>query len=146
MPNDSGPYLTGALFCEKVLREADGVLSLIRVVDRWTVTGPLERMPLTVIQTTLVILMRSGIFRGSSQITVGPESPSGIRMPIMTFPVVFEGDDDRGVGVVGPIGFPVQEPGVYWFDVAVDGNRFTRVPLRVSYLRVGTPPQASVPT
>lgn len=29
-----GPYIQVATFCERVLREADGVISLIRVVDQ----------------------------------------------------------------------------------------------------------------
>ena len=29
-----GPYITMATFCEKVLQEADGVLSVIRIIER----------------------------------------------------------------------------------------------------------------
>jgi hypothetical protein len=29
-----GPYLNAALLCEKVLQERDGVLSIIRIIDR----------------------------------------------------------------------------------------------------------------
>lgn len=32
----TGPYLNAALICEKMLREADGVLSPIRIIDRYT--------------------------------------------------------------------------------------------------------------
>ena len=31
-----GPYITMATFCEKVLQEADGVLSVIRIIERVT--------------------------------------------------------------------------------------------------------------
>jgi hypothetical protein len=135
MPVTGGPYLGAAIFCEKVLRETDGVLSLIRVVDRWTVNGVAEVMPLTVIQTTLVIMLKSGIHRGSSQITLTPTSPSGKLMQAVTLPTIFEGDDDRGVAAIANIGFPVQEDGVYWFDLEVDGQQMTKLPLRVAYLR-----------
>ncbi len=37
MPRTGGPYLVHAAICEKVLQEPDGVLSLIRVIDRVTV-------------------------------------------------------------------------------------------------------------
>ena len=33
-----GPYVCMALLCEKVLNEQDGVLSVIRVIDRITVS------------------------------------------------------------------------------------------------------------
>lgn len=140
MPVTGGPYLQVALFCEKVLREVDGVVSLIRIVDKWTVNGVAEVMPLTVIQTTLVIMMKSGIHRGSSQVTVTPTSPSGKLMQAITLPTIFEGDDDRGIALIAGIGFPVQEDGLYWFEVAVDGQAFTKLPLRVAYLRAAPIP------
>ena len=33
-PFERGPYIQVAAFCERVLQEADGVVSLIRIVDR----------------------------------------------------------------------------------------------------------------
>lgn len=132
-----GPYLVAAFFCEKALHEKDGVLSFIRMVDRWNVTGPTETMPPTLIQAYLVVLMKAGIHRGSAQITITPTKPSGELMPTIAFPVFFEGDEDRGTGVVAPLGFPVQEDGLYWFDVAVDGQAVTKMPLRIVYQRVG---------
>lgn len=146
MPVSGGPYLIAALFCDKVLREADGVLSFIRVVDRWNVTGSTEQMPPTIIQTNLVVLMKSGIHRGSSQITITPTSPSGALLQQVTLPTIFEGDDDHGSAVVAGIGFPVREAGLYWFDVAVEGQPITKIPLRVAYLRVGPIAQSTQPS
>lgn len=63
-----GPYLAMALLCEKVLREADGVLSLIRIVDRITVSfsGPDApvQMPPAPVNLTLVVGFKSGFARG----------------------------------------------------------------------------------
>lgn len=136
MAVSGGPYLQAAFFCEKVLREIDGVTSFIRVVDRWTVTGPSETMPPTLIQNTLVVQMKSGIHRGSSQLVITPTSPSGQMMPALTMSVLFEGDDDRGIALIAPMAFPAQEPGLYWFELTVDGRSFTQLPLRIVYLRV----------
>lgn len=113
MPVTGGPYLTAAYFCERVLREQDGVLSTIRIVDRWTVNGPTEAMPLTVIQASIVVLLKSGLYRGTGRITATPISPSNQRMEPIILPVVFGGDDDNGGGAVLPIGFPAQEDGLY---------------------------------
>lgn len=135
MPVTGGPYLQAAFFCEKALREVDSVLSFIRVVDKWTVNGPSQTIPPTVIQTNLVILMKSGIHRGPSQIMITPTSPSGKVMSPIPIQTVFEGDDDRGIAIVAGVGFPVQEDGLYWFDLTVDGQSFTKLPLRVVYLR-----------
>lgn len=32
-----GPYVNAALICEKVLQETDGVLSVVRIIDRFTI-------------------------------------------------------------------------------------------------------------
>jgi hypothetical protein len=136
MPIEGGPYLAAAFLCEKALREADGVNSFIRMIDRWTVTGPSYTMPATAIQATLVVAFKSGIHRGNAQLTITPTSPSDERMQSMTIPVFFEGDEDRGLAIVVPMAFPANEPGVYWFNVALDGRSFTEIPMRVVYHQV----------
>jgi hypothetical protein len=70
MPITDGPYLTAAFLCEKVLREADGVLSAVRIVDRWNINGPTETLTPAVIQASLVLMFKSGIYRGSAQLTI----------------------------------------------------------------------------
>jgi hypothetical protein len=144
MPITGGPYLTGAFFCDKVLREQDGVVSAIRIVDRWNVNGPDETMPTTILQTNLVVLLKSGIYRGSAQLTITPITPSNNRLQPVVFPLLFEGEDERGCGVVMPLGFPATESGVYWFEVMLAGQALetrviTAIPMRVAYLRMVNP-------
>src|SRR5271165_2674203 len=145
MPVMGGPYLTAAFLCEKALNEVDGVASFIRVVDKWTVTGTTEAMLPTLINATLVVIMRSGIHRGSSQLTIVPTTPSGAMMPPIVVPVSFEGDDDHGSGFIQPIGFPAQESGLYWFDVSLDSQPLTKIPLRIVYLRIAQAPGQPTP-
>lgn len=49
MPGKGGPYVQVAAFCEKVLVEQDGVVTLVRLIDRLThqAVGPgaPEKMP-----------------------------------------------------------------------------------------------------
>ena len=143
MPVSGGPYLTAAFFCERVLQEHDGVLSFIRVVDRWNIVGPTQVMAPSIIQATLVVLFKSGILRSSAQVTVTPISPTGDRMPPIILPVLFEGDDERGCGIVLPMGFPVREPGLYWFEVSLaaqgaSGAVLTQIPMRIFYLQTSS--------
>lgn len=143
MPVSAGPYLSAAFFCERVLQERDGVLSFIRVVDRWNIVGPTQTMPPTTIQATLVALFKSGTLRASAQLTITPVSPSGERMQSVVLPVLFEGDDERGGGTILPLGFPVKDPGLYWFEVglAVQGapaEVMTNIPMRIVYLQTGS--------
>lgn len=143
MPIQGGPYLAAAFLCEKALQEVDGVSSFIRIVDRWTVTGPTEVMPQTAIQATLVVIFKSGIHRGTGHVAITPVSPSDVRLTQLTVPVHFEGDEDRGTAVIIPMAFPVQEAGLYWFNISLDGRSFSEIPLRVIYHRVA--PMAQPP-
>ena len=143
MPVSGGPYLAAAFFCERVLQEKDEVMSFIRVVDRWNVVGSTQPMTPTVIQATLFVLFKSGILRSSAQLIVTPISPTNDRLQPISVPVLFEGDDERGVAVALPLRFPVNEAGLYWFEVAVsvhggEPSIFTYVPMRIAYLQTGS--------
>jgi hypothetical protein len=150
MPVSGGPYLQAAFFCEKALREADGVFSFIRAVDRWNIVGQSPTMIPTIIQATLVAMFKSGTFRASVPLVITPISPTNERMPPIIMPVLFEGDDERGGGVVLPMGFQVQEPGLYWFEVAITlpgeaSAVMTFIPMRVVYMQTALPMMPPVP-
>lgn len=132
--NLGGPYLTIAVLCEKVLQEKDGVPSIIRVVDRITISGHSPSMPPTQISPTLVVAMKAGMFRGVADLEIQPFLPSGTRGPSLRVPLEFQGDDERGPFAVLQLGFLVTEPGLYWFEIKLSGMLMTRVPMRVVYL------------
>ena len=129
----TGPFLTAALFCDEAQQDRDGFLSLSRIIDHIVILGTdPNTMPPTQVVTTLVVIFRSGSFRGSSQITVNQLSPSGVSAPLFSFPTFFQGDD-QGAGVIAKVGFIVSEPGLHWFEVSLGGQPKTRIPLNVSY-------------
>jgi len=135
----NGPYLAMAILCEKALQEQDGVMSVIRVVDRvlHTVAGPSapESMPPLPINLVAVVSFKSGEARGRYAVKLRPETPSGLKKQEISLPVLFEGGEDRGVNVIVNISLQVQEEGLYWFDVLLDDVVVTRIPLRVVYHR-----------
>ena len=147
-PFEYGPYIQVAALCERVLREADGVLSLIRVVDRITHTGrgpdaPVE-MPEFRNPLTLVLALKSGRTRGRHEITITPELPSGETLQTVAMTVQMEGEG-RGINIVSPMDIPYRLEGLYWFNVYFDGRILTRLPLEVRYSRVSTGPTTSNP-
>jgi len=129
-------HLHIATFCEKVLREADGVLSLIRIFDRFNVTGEAAEMPPSTLKFMVVISFKSGFMRGKQKIWIRPKSPTGKELPSMEFPTLFEGDDDRGSAIAFEINWIVDEEGVYWWDIYLNEEMVTRMPLRVGYQRI----------
>lgn len=135
MPDTSGPHLTAALICERILQEQDGVISAIRIIDRITrVANVPGDSAFEQFQTPIAILIcfKSGAARGRHNVTMQVEKPSGEQGPATVFPVQMEGED-RGVNLVLNTMFEPDQEGLYWFDVGFDDERVTRMPLRVVY-------------
>ncbi|HUZ36131.1 MAG TPA: hypothetical protein VMV17_07370 [Streptosporangiaceae bacterium] len=154
MAGNDGPYLNYAVICEKVLRETDDVLSLIRIIDRATVTiqvaaapgAGTQSIPITpLIPLSFVVGLKSGGYVGSVPVKVRINTPSGSEWPEFETPARFEEGEDRGAVIILPIQFPAQDEGVYWFTVQVSGDVVTRVPLHVIKNEVAqtVPPQIS---
>jgi hypothetical protein len=148
MAGEDRPYVNLAVVCEKVLRETDDVLSLIRIVDRVTVqvaagaqTPPIPPL----IPISFVVGLKSGGYVGSVPVKVQIDTPSGSEWPEVETPARFEEGADQGAVIILPVRFPAQDEGVYWFTVRVSGEVVTRVPLRVIRNEVTqtVPPQIS---
>lgn len=138
----TGPYLAAALFCERVLEEKDGVISIVRVVDRviQTASGPdaPEQMPPLNYGLTALIALKSGKATGSVQVRIDMEPPSGLVKPGPSMTFLMEGAD-RGQNLIMRMQMTFEEPGLYWFNVCVEDKVVTRMPLRVVYTRMGGP-------
>lgn len=140
---ERGPYIQIATFCERVLHEADGVISLIRKVDVITHTehrpdAP-EEMPVVRYPLTLVISLKSGSARGRHEITITPEQPSGETLAPVTMSIRMEGES-KGANVISRIDVEYRLEGLYWFHVHFDGQVITRIPLELRYSRLVTGP------
>ncbi len=148
---ETGPYLVTAALCERAIQETDGVLSLIRMIDKITstVAGPAptvpDVMPPVSVNLTLVIVLKPGEARGRFMIAVRPEAPSGQRLPEAELPVSFGGAPDAGANLLFGINMIATEEGVYWFDILLDGQLLTRTPLRIEYSPRRTGVQATPP-
>ncbi len=137
-----GPFLQIAALCEKVLQEQDGVLSLIRVVDRYTIPEPQKGKPPAPIQPTAVILFKAGFATGKYYVKLKIHTPSGKVLPEQEFPVLFEGND-RGAGIVAVMNLVLEEEGLYWIDVNLQDAvaPVTRMPLRILHMKVVRRPE-----
>lgn len=142
MAFDRGPHLIVAAFCEQVIEDKSGVLTLIRIVDRMNITaqGPTapEQMPPANLNWFLVLIMKSGEARGSLPVKIEPELPSGIRLQPISFSAHFEGGN-RGIQTISQLNMRLETPGVYWFRIHVDDQLLTQIPVEVIYSRIVTP-------
>lgn len=128
-----GPFVEAALFCERVLEQADDNVSLINVSSKIkALEGSVgEDGPTRVIDTILFLSLRSGDVAGTQSLRVTPEGPPG-KLPPVELSVAFEGGLS-GVQVQLAITLPVEEVGVYWFGVSCGDMELTRVPLAVAF-------------
>jgi len=137
-----GPYVTAALLCENVIEDRDGALSVIRVIDVVNVNIPpgLTRHHLASAQmsftVTMLISLIPGHMRGKKHLSIILTRPSQEQSPSeYALPVVFEGGDRR-VNLVLPINVQVKEEGLHWFDIQLDGQFITRIPLTIRFVPV----------
>ena len=144
-PFEWGPYIQVAGFCEYVLREADNVRSVIRLIDQinHSVRGEdvPEEMPEFHYPIWLVLCLKCGKSRGRHELQIVPELPSGETMPPIAISVQMEGEG-KGANVLSKIDIPYRMEGLYYFIVRFDGILLTRLPLEIRYSRqvVASPP------
>jgi hypothetical protein len=135
------PHVIAALFCEKILQEADGSLSVIRIADKLTIQTiqvdstaieaiPEELRPKPPVQMSGLVSLRSGPASGKFTMKVVMNSPSGKRKDAFTVPLELHGAD-HGQNIILNIILAVQEEGLFWFDVLLDDHQLTRIPLMV---------------
>ena len=125
------PLVQVACVCERVLREHDGVASLIRIVDTYTVEPPPAGNP--VLPLTIFLSFKSGEVAGEHTISIRIIKPDGAVGPSRQWPLLFNGGEQ---GSSLQLGFVLEPPeiGLYWFDVLwTDDEVLARIPLRVQF-------------
>ena len=141
----TGPWVSMAVFCDQVIEDKQGVLSLIRVIDRFTVEISAagidlpQQLPPGMIKLTFVIGLKAGTAKGRCEIEIGLETPDGQTKPVSSRSVSFAAQN-QGANIVNKITMGVEQEGVYWFNVKADGRMLTRAPLEIQYIRSVKPP------
>lgn len=138
IPFDRGPYLSAALICEKVLEERDGVKSAIRIIDRVTRTAvdpnPPDEMEAFDYQIVLLVKLKAGEARGVYPLEVRLIKPSGESPTPLKQNIMFEGEEDGGVDIVGIMKIKFDLAGIYWFEIFFNKTLMTKIPFRVVYM------------
>lgn len=141
MPFQGGPYVQLACFCEMVIEDKTGVLSLIRIVDVLTHAesgpNPPQIMPPFPYRLKLVLALKSGRAQGRHELRVVPELPSGETREAMLITLHLEGEE-KGQNAIIDVAMVYELEGLYWFKVYLGDELLTEVPLRVKYSRSGT--------
>lgn len=133
MTRTATPFVQAACVCEKVLVEADGGVSLVRIVDTLALDIRKELPPNAGIlpPLTVFVALKSGDVVGEFEVGLRLAAPTGGKVYApMKWPVVFNGGEH---GVNLSVGFAIAEPmyGLYWFDVLWNGDVLTKIPFRL---------------
>ncbi|SRR5216684_463603 len=135
----SGLFVAAAIFCEKIIREADNVATLVRVVDKVVVKGTVEldtpNIPQPVIQLAAFISFRSRSKRKAA-FELRLRRPSGRPSEKQMRQHIDLNGDWAGGSVSCNVAASIREAGVHWFDVYLDGHRMATMPLAVEYEKV----------
>ncbi len=141
-----GPYLAAAFFCERVMREVDGPLTAIRIIDFYKLVLPADTpndFPSEDkgigLEMNGLIGFKSGGSSGNHDLSILMTSPSGKEQNILQKTLQFSQEDNGGSNVHLHINASVYESGLYLFDVELDDTFVTRMPIRINIER-GQPP------
>jgi hypothetical protein len=126
------PLVALACVCERVLVETDNVVSLIRVVDTFTLPLPLNRpMPgATLTSLIVVVALKSGDVVSEHDVGLRLRDPEGHDHPVQKWTMDFRGGE-QGVNLAINLAIPNPKIGVHWFDVLWREEVLTRIPFRV---------------
>lgn len=130
----AGPHLIAALVCDRVLAEASGVISLIRIVDRFTFNIPVETPEAVegfAFIASLFVVFKPGNYRGPASLRVTVARPDGVLEQIQDLAVEFEGEHSGGVQLVVDLSLSGSLEGSYAFDVFLDDRHVTRTAVQV---------------
>jgi hypothetical protein len=122
------PFVRGAILCERVLCETDGILSAIRIVHEGAVTapgGPPARVAL------LLMLVRGAASAGAQRARLEIVGPTGELLSTKDIAIdLADGGPEQASSLVLDVSFEPRIAGVYWFQVSWgdDARLLTQVP------------------
>lgn len=131
------PYLKLGTICERVLEEKDGVLSLIRIVDKFTVTitgkEPPDQLPRGSKMLTIVMSWVGGL--GSHEAAFNIISPAGeIQQSPRSWSFTLDAIN-QGHNIVVTLPVSIAKEGVYWIEFILNEQVKTRIPFQILYER-----------
>jgi hypothetical protein len=137
-----GPYLVAAFFCEQIIADkADGALNAIRIIDQINIAVaptppgapefPSDENRLPVAIAGLLSFKTGKSRKKQHTVRVEMESPSGKKNPPFEQTIPFSDVDHGGANLILRNVVRVLKGGLFYFNVYLDGNLVTRMPLLI---------------
>ena len=148
-PNDDGPYLAAAIYCERAIEDKqDGAFSAIRIVDQLNIRlspdappgFPSREHPIPMSLSGLLCFKTGETGGGEHALRLVAHSPSGKAQVLYEENLILTPQPHGGANLRLNTVVLVQEGGLFWLDVFLDGKRLTRMPLQITVERGEAPP------
>ncbi|MHC4178945.1 MAG: DUF6941 family protein [Planctomycetota bacterium] len=130
--NRKTPLLAAAVLCERVLQEEGNVASLIRLIDTFNIVGESRSLPPGIIEFTMFLYFKSGEAKGRRRLKIISRTPKGEEIQTHERDLEFRGEQ-HGVSVNIISRMALKQKGLYWFDVLINDQLMTKIPLHVCY-------------
>lgn len=141
MTYGEGPFVQVACFCENIIEDKTGALSLIRIIDTITNSAvggsPPENMPPLQYSFKIVVALKSGMARGRHNLRIVSEWPDGSTKDPLDVSVHLDGEE-KGANVILNMTYTFKLEGLYWFNIFLGETKLTSIPLRIRYNRMVT--------
>jgi hypothetical protein len=129
------PYIGAAFLCEYALLDQDNVPSAIRIIDRVTLSPPEPdaptQMPAFSLHCWAMLIVRAPQ-PSRARLELQPLKTDGTALPPLGEEIVLTGTP-ASINVRIEMGLIISNPGIYWFEVRLDGRLENRFPLEVVY-------------
>lgn len=129
------PYLKLGAICERVLQEKDGVLSIIRMVDQFTLTlagkEPPDQLPEGEVLLTIVMSWVGGLGRHEAAFNIvspGGEAQPSPRSWSFTLDAI-----NRGHNIIVTLPVKIRREGIYWIEFVLNDHVKSRIPFQIRY-------------
>jgi hypothetical protein len=135
--------LLAAIF-ERAIRDSDNMLTMVRMIDVVNVASnaPADVMSKAIaeqgapVQGQMVLVFKGGELDATHEVAVAAHSPNGEVREFPPISSVFGSTVPGGVpgsNVIVNIQMSVKSEGIYWFEVKLDGETVTSVPLQIAF-------------
>ncbi len=132
-----GPFVQVAVFCDDVMQESNGRLTVLRLVTEVNVEAagddPPEVMPTVPVSLTMLLVVNGGGKPGVYEASVDVIAPNGRTRTAQGQSEIDLKHEYFTANVIIKTTIPIDLPGVYWFVVRLAGRETVRLPLNVTY-------------
>jgi hypothetical protein len=131
------PFVTIATACDNILAEADGVLSVIRIVDRYAITALHQfkdqfRDADIALPIKALICLKSGDFQGEGELSLKIQLPDATRKDFPEkWTLLMEGEE-KGVNINLEFGMSSKHIGLSWIEIYWNNEFLSKFPIRLS--------------